>query len=115
MRWATRVAAIGGGGAALYWGNYSDYLARITPPEPEAAAPTAAAAKRPKRRAKQAGGAGGERPRGKNRLRQLRREWRTVFEAIADTEAAVESLEARMAAPGFFGRPRGIPRSHGHL
>ena len=36
-------------------------------------------------------------------MRQLRREWREVFEAIADTEAAVESLEARMAAPGFFG------------
>jgi len=37
----------------------------------------------------------------------LRREWREVFEAIADTEAAVESLEARMAAPGFFGDREG--------
>lgn len=107
---ATRVAAIGGGGAALYWGNYSDYLARVSPPEPEAAAPPAppaAAAKRPKRSAKQAGKAGTRRPPGKNRLRQLRREWREVFEAIADTEAAVESLEARMAAPGFFGDREG--------
>ena len=107
---ATRVAAIGGGGAALYWGNYSDYLARVSPPEPDAAAPPAsppAAAKRPKRSAKQAGKAGARRPPGKNRLRQLRREWREVFEAIADTEAAVESLEARMAAPGFFGDREG--------
>ena len=105
---ATRVAAIGGGGAALYWGNYSDYLARVSPPEPAAerrpapAPGTAPAAKRPKRNAKQPGKAGERRPPGKNRLRQLRREWREVFEAIADTEAAVESLEARMAAPGFF-------------
>ena len=107
---ATRVAAIGGGGAALYWGDYSDYLARVRPPEPEAAAPpppAPAAAKRPKRNAKQAGGAGARRPPGKNRLRRLRREWREVFEAIADTEAAVESLEARMAAPGFFGDREG--------
>ena len=107
---ATRVAAIGGGGAALYWGNYSDYLARISPPEPDPAtppAPSPAAAKRPKRRAKPADNAGGRRPPGKNRLRQLRREWRAVFEAIADTEAAVESLEARMAAPGFFGDREG--------
>ena len=107
---ATRVAAIGGGGAALYWGNYSDYLARVSPPEPVVAAPPAsppAAAKRPRRSAKQAGKAGARRPPGKNRLRQLRREWREVFEAIADTEAAVESLEARMAAPGFFGDREG--------
>ena len=107
---ATRVAAIGGGGAALYWGNYSDYLARVSPPETDAAAPPAsppAAAKRPRRSAKQAGKAGARRPPGKNRLRQLRREWREVFEAIADTEAAVESLEARMAAPGFFGDREG--------
>lgn len=107
---ATRVAAIGGGGAALYWGNYSDYLARVRPPEPEAPAspaPAPAAPKRPKRGAKQAGKTGARRPPGKNRLRQLRREWREVFEAIADTEAAVESLEARMAAPGFFGDREG--------
>ena len=110
---ATRVAAIGGGGAAPYWGNYSDYLARISPPEPAAGRPptpepgAARAAKRPKRRAKPPGKADGRRPPGKNRLRQLRREWREVFEAIADTEAAVESLEARMAAPGFFGDREG--------
>ena len=107
---ATRVAAIGGGGAALYWGNYSDYLGRVSPPETDAAASPAsppAAAKRPRRSAKQAGKAGARRPPGKNRLRQLRREWREVFEAIADTEAAVESLEARMAAPGFFGDREG--------
>ena len=110
---ATRVAAIGGGGAAPYWGNYSDYLARIRPPEPAAGRPpapepgTARAAKRPKRSAKRPGKADERRPPGKNRLRQLRREWREVFEAIADTEAAVESLEARMAAPGFFGDREG--------
>ena len=110
---ATRVAAIGGGGAAPYWGNYSDYLARIRPPEPAAGRPpapepgTAHAAKRPKRSAKRPGKADERRPPGKNRLRQLRREWREVFEAIADTEAAVESLEARMAAPGFFGDREG--------
>jgi len=108
---ATRVAAIGGGGAAPYWGNYSDYLARIRPPEPAAGRPpepaTAHAAKRPKRSAKRPGKVDERRPPGKNRLRQLRREWREVFEAIADTEAAVESLEARMAAPGFFGDREG--------
>ena len=64
-------------------------------------------AQRPKPAAKQASGAAERRPPGKNRLRQLRREWRKVFETIADTEAAVESLEARMAAPGFFGDREG--------
>ena len=106
---ATRVAAIGGGGAALYWGNYSDYLARTSPTAPAEKRPpapdsrAASVAKRPKRDAKQTTVVGERRPPGKNRLRQLRREWREVFETIADTEAAVESLEARMAAPGFFG------------
>jgi ATP-binding cassette subfamily F protein 3 len=110
---ATRVAAIGGGGAALYWGNYSDYLTRISPPAPEPQRsprpePQAApAAKRPGRKAAPESRTGAHRPPGKNRLRQLRREWREVFEAIADTEAAVESLEARMAAPGFFGDREG--------
>ena len=110
---ATRVAAIGAGDAALYWGNYSDYLARTNPP-----AGADKAAETPKRRSPGAsdrkkrdiGGAAAVRKRrapGKNRLRQLRREWREVFEAIADTEAAVESLEARMAAPGFFGDREG--------
>ena len=106
---ATRVAAIGGGGAALYWGNYSDYLARTSPTAPAEKRPpapdsrAASVAKRPKRDAKQTTVVGERRPPGKNRLRQLRREWREVFDTIADTEAAVESLEARMAAPGFFG------------
>ncbi len=110
---ATRVAAIGAGDAALYWGNYSDYLARTNPP-----AGADKAAETPKRRPpgasdrkkRDVGGAAAVRERrapGKNRLRQLRREWREVFEAIADTEAAVESLEARMAAPGFFGDREG--------
>ena len=110
---ATRVAAIGDGEAALYWGNYSDYLARISPPatvEKRSPVPeprSASASDRPKRDAKRAGRAGERRLPGKNRLRQLRREWREVFEAIADTEAAVKSLEARMAAPGFFGDREG--------
>ena len=109
---ATRVAAIGDGGAALYWGNYSDYLARQQPPDVPAAKPKTlrASAPRPatvKRDRKSGNGTGGRRAPGKNRLRQLRREWRDVFDRIADTEAAVESLEARMAAPGFFGDREG--------
>ena len=111
-RLATRVAVIGGGGAALYWGNYSDYLARVeagaaavarrASPKTTAAAPDAPSAGRAasgRRRAfaqKRAGGPG------KNRRRELRRAWRSAFEAVADTEAAVESLEARMAVPGFW-------------
>ena len=111
---ATRVAAIGDGGAALYWGNYSDYLARQQPPEPPARKPGSAPAAFPspnpvrrKRERKSGNGTDGRRTPGKNRLRQLRREWRDVFDRIADAEAAVESLEARMAAPGFFGDREG--------
>lgn len=110
---ATRVAAIGDGEAALYWGNYSDYLERSNPPAarkaaspapvPRPVSPSDRAPPNPKREA----AAGERRPPGKNRLRQLRREWREVFDTIADTEAAVESLEARMAAPGFFGDREG--------
>ena len=106
---ATRVAAIGGGGAVLYWGNYSDYLDRQRSPERgERKGPTGNAAGpvrragRPRKAAARDEGRLDRRPPGKNRLRQLRREWREAFEAVADTEAAVESLEARMSAPGFF-------------
>ncbi len=103
---ATRVAAIGGGEAPLYWGNYSDYLARLetaapplspTPPQkastPRPTPPQPASRRRKRRRRRGAG---------KNRRRELRKRWKRAFEAVADTEAAVESLEARMAAPGFW-------------
>ena len=106
---ATRVAAIGGGEAQVYWGNYSEHLEREArlaagngagPGSAAKAASGEAAAggrKRRKRRPKPS------RPRvGKNRRRRLRRQWREAFEAVEETEAAVESLEARMAAPGFF-------------
>ena len=105
---ATRVAAIGDGGAALYWGNYSDYVGRQESAEPPAAPPRKAAANAEKTAARRKrdrpapSGKGGARAPGKNRLRQLRREWRELFETIADAEAAVESLEARMSTPGFF-------------
>ena len=104
---ATRVAAIGGGGAAPYWGNYSDYLERQESREPGTREPKSASlaagtAARRKRDRPARNGKGGVRAPGKNRQRELRREWRELFETIADTEAAVESLEARMAAPGFF-------------
>ena len=110
---ATRVAAIGDGGAALYWGNYSDYLGRQQPPvqasgssETESKSVPPTGPERRKRRSNRKGGScvpvSGVPEPGKNRLRELRREWRDLFETIADTEAAVESLEARMAAPGFF-------------
>lgn len=102
---ATRVAAIGNGTAALYWGNYSDYLERRERTEAAASpAPTPPAGRRRERsgvREAAAPGAVGRTP-GKNRARQLRRAWREAFEAVADAEAAVDSLEARMAAPGFF-------------
>ena len=124
---ATRVAVIGDGGAAVYWGNYSDWLARREhlarreeppAPDPDPAsrpssqpnsrtnsrptsprAPGAPPAARPPRP-----GAGERRHRrgGKNRRRALERRWRALFDEIADAEAAIGSLEARMAAPDFW-------------
>ncbi len=96
---ATRVAAIGGGEAQVYWGNYSDHLEREARLADGNGAGSGSIAK-PKRRKRRRRAA---RPRvGKNRRRRLRRQWREAFEAVEETEAAVESLEARMAAPGFF-------------
>ncbi len=102
---ATRVAVIGGGEAELHWGNYSDHLDRgelrrgqrttasAVPRKPVRDRKPPPASGRPQQDRKKPG---------KNRIRQLRRQWREAFEAVADTETAVESLEARMAAPGFF-------------
>ena len=120
---ATRVAAIGGGKAPIYWGNYSDHLERQQRKAQRTSAgerggepgrehgrepgreEKAAGAGRPAK-VRRSGGHKRRRPRrrgpGKNRRRRLRRQWREAFEAVADAEAAVESLEARMAAPGFF-------------
>ncbi len=96
---ATRVAAIGGGGAALYWGNYSDCLDRLRPGAATAPGPRKETpAKKPARRRPVAG----KRAPRKHRSRTLRREWQQAFEHLAEAVAAVESLEARMAAPGFF-------------
>ena len=109
---ATRVAVVGGGGAAVYWGNYSDYLARQEGGSGAGRKPKAAAARRSGSPAR--GDAAGRReagtkpPRaakpkgGKNRQRERKRRWRAAFEAVADAEAAIDSLEARMAAPGFW-------------
>lgn len=110
---ATRVAVVGSGGAAVYWGNYSDYLARQEGDRGAGKKPNAAAAARRREAPARGGGAGrsetGAKPRragkpegGKNRQRERKRRWRAAFEAVADTEAAIESLEARMAAPGFW-------------
>lgn len=127
---ATRVAVIGDGGAAVYWGNYSDWLARrerlarreepttATPrPTPEAApeatpdatppsAPVAPAAAGPLR----PGTGRGRRRSSKNRRRALEQRWRALFDEIADAEAAVGSLEARMAAPDFWADREGSDR-----
>ena len=102
---ATRVAAVGGGEAPVYWGNYSDYLARL---EQASAAAEARPATRPAARQQPTSPRPSRRKRrrrrgsGKNRRRELKKQWRRAFEEVADTEAAVESLEARMTAPGFW-------------
>ena len=118
---ATRVAVIGDGGASVYWGNYSDWLARragaderrsATPP-PEPPSPEKAVAA-----ASPAGAAGEPRPEagkrrragGKNRRRAVERRWRALFDEIADAEAAIGSLEARMAAPDFWADREGSGR-----
>ena len=122
---ATRVAAIGDGEAVLYWGNYSDYLERqelrMRSQRQESADPGAPArtkappsGSRGRNRRGRTGAAAISRREpgspGKNRVRRLRHAWREAFEAVADAEAAVESLEARMAAPGFFNDREGSSR-----
>lgn len=125
---ATRVAVVGGGGAQVYWGNYSDNLARQEGGPGADRKPKAAAARRTETPARGAGAGPPEtgtkppgaakRRSGKNRQRERKRRWRAAFEAVADTEAAIESLEARMAAPGFWEDREGAGRiaaSHADL
>lgn len=136
---ATRVAVIGDGGAAVYWGNYSDWLARreqlarreapaspkkpasprkpAPPQKPASPKKTTAPTLEPPPVAPPAPGtrpsAQGERRRprsGKNRRRALERRWRTLFDEIADAEAAIGNLEARMAAPDFWADREGSGR-----
>ncbi len=90
---ATRVAAIGGGEAAPYWGNYSDWLAR------QAGEKAPAPALRRKEPAKKAAP---KEAMSKNRLRRLRREWKEAFDRVAAAESSIEEMETRMATPGFF-------------
>ena len=117
---ATRVAVVGEGGAAVYWGNYSDYLARREGDRDAERKPKTAAARRneaPARGVAAGGSKTGRKPPraakpqgGKNRQRERKRRWRAAFEAVADAEAAIESLEARMAAPGFWEDREGAGR-----
>lgn len=117
---ATRVAVVGGGGAAVYWGNYSDYLARQEGDRDAERKPKTAAARRngaPARGVAAGGSKTGRKPSraakpkgGNNRQRERKRRWRAAFEAVADAEAAIQSLEARMAAPGFWEDREGAGR-----
>lgn len=117
---ATRVAVVGEGGAAVYWGNYSDYLARREGDRDAERKPKTAAARRneaPARGVAAGGSKTGRKPPraakpqgGENRQRERKRRWRAAFEAVADAEAAIESLEARMAAPGFWEDREGAGR-----
>ncbi len=90
---ATRVAVIGDGGARLYWGNYSDTLARESAVEET----PSRSPDPPRKEAPRAPGS-----MSKNRLRRLKRSWKEAFDRVAATEAAIEELEARMSRPGFF-------------
>ena len=115
---ATRVAAIGGGGAALYWGNYSDYLARISPPEPDPADSPGALTGRGET-AEAARKAGGQR----RRAPAARKEPAAAVAArMARGVRGDRGHRGRRREPGsahggarFLWRPRGIPRSHGDL
>ncbi len=107
---ATRIAVIGDGGAALYWGNYSDYQER--------GASLGGSDTRPARRRKAVRRAPAPETMSKNRLRRLKREWQETFDQVATTEATIEELEARMSRPAFFEdreRSRRVARQYEEL
>ena len=94
---ATRVAEVGGGQIRLYWGNYEDYLAakeKEDQPsvEIEEKPPVADKPEQPV----------GRRSLSKNQTRELRRRLDELEATIEETETAVDSLEGRMAVPGFY-------------
>ena len=107
---ATRVAVVGDGDAALFWGNYTDYCERTA----RSHAPVAT----PKARRRKAAPAAPAETMSKNRLRRLQREWKAIFDKVAATEASIEDIEARMARPAFFEdreRSREVAREYEEL
>jgi ATP-binding cassette subfamily F protein 3 len=113
-RLATKIVEIGGGDAVLYPGNYEEYHWKKThqgEPVPESVAHSAAhpparprpAAREQARRADQDRRASEAERRRRQRAADARRRRVEDLEArIGEREQAIKTLEAQMAAPGFY-------------
>ena len=116
---ATKVAEIGNGEIVIHWGGYADF-ARSKEQEAQAAE----AAPEPKEDAPvEATPAARETAEtlpslSKNQKRDREKRVGELESAIAETEIAIESLEGRMAVPGFYEDPESsaeVVRTHESL
>jgi ATP-binding cassette subfamily F protein 3 len=115
---ATKVAEIGHGEIAIHWGGYPDFL-RAKDKETLAAEagdePVDGAATKGEQ------GPKADKPGtrlSKNQQRDLDQRVEELESSIAETEIAIDSLEGRMAVPGFYDDPEGsseVVRTHESL
>jgi len=100
---STKVAEIADGSVHIHWGGYTDFLRSKEPAEevPEPVAVAAPAPSKPETRANGEPKAKGK-ALSKNQARQIQERLEEIELAISETEIGVDSLEGRMAVPGFY-------------
>ena len=100
---STKVTEIADGKVHVHWGGYSDFL-RSKEPVEEEEAPIVVAAPSPSKpdpETKNEPKAKGK-ALSKNQARQIQERLEEIELAISETEIGVDSLEGRMAVPGFY-------------
>ena len=109
---ATKVLEVGGGAATFYWGNYEDYLRA----RPEEVAPSSIDRLEDKPRPPKPSNP--QPTVSKNEAKRVNEKLRKLEESIEETETAIDSLEGRMAVPGFYDdkiAAEQIVETHGNL
>ena len=94
---ATRVAEVGGGKIRLYWGNYEDYLL-----SKEKETQLLVEVEEKSLRGDRFLQPMGLQSMSKNQDRELRQRLEELEASIGEVETALDSLEGRMAVPGFY-------------
>jgi len=95
---ATRVVEVGGGKIRLYWGNYEDYLL-----SKEKETQLLVEVEEKSLRGDRVLQPMGLQSLSKNQDRELRQRLEELEASIGEVETALDSLEGRMAVPGFYG------------
>lgn len=102
---STKVTEIANGQVHVHWGGYSDYLRSLEDvAEEPAAAPEPLSTSKPDTDDTAATKAKGK-ALSKNEARRIQERLEEIELNISETEFAIDSLEGRMAVPGFYDDP----------